>query len=235
MRRKIGSVNIISVVAILCIISSAGATYFLVGQIKQSEIDNLKSQYETERNQYENEISTLNSQIASLEKILNEDSQNYVKNMINGLRDYSNGDYYYGGGMAYSIEAHDCYDLDSFYIAFLYYLSASQSYDSAVENYSSAKTYFDEAIENASNNKTRRVAEIYSSLSDTYAKAFSELSEAYTDFSDACWYYDQNDYNTGNFKLELYNEHIETYNDLIEPISGLEDDLNTLLENFDII
>lgn len=155
--------------------------------------------------------------------------------MINGLKAYSNGDYYFGLARGYDIEASDYYDMDSLYTAYLYYLYASWYYEDSSNNYSSAKIFFDEAKENALNNKTRKIAEIYSSLSDANAEAFSELSKAYEDISDACWYYDENDYTTGNFKLELYNEHIETYNDLLEPVSDLEDDLTVLLENFELL
>ncbi len=235
MKNKIGSVSVVGIVAILCVASSASATFFLVGQIKQSEIDNLKSNYNSEKNQYETEITDLGTQIGGLEKILNEDNQKYVKQMVNGLRAYSDGEYYYGLATGYKIEARDYYDLDSFYTAFLYYYFASIYYQDSSNNYSSAKMFFDGAKENASNNKTRKIAETYSSLSDANADAFSEFSKAYEDLSDACWYYDENDYTTGNFKLELSNEHIETYNDLIEPISDLDDDLTLILKNFDLL
>lgn len=234
-KNKVGSVSIVGIVAILCIASSAGATYFLVGQIKQSEIDNLKSNYNSEKNQYETEITDLNTQIGGLEKILNEDNQKYVKQMVNGLKAYSNGDYYLGLAMGYYIEASDYYDLNSFYTAFLYYYFASIYHQDSSNNYSSAEMFFDEAKENASNNKTRKIAETYSSLSDVNAVAFSEASKAYEDLSEACWYYNENDYTTGGFYYELYSEHFETYNDLLEPVLGLEDELTLILENFELL
>lgn len=235
MRRKIGSTNIIGVIAIICIIIAAGGTYFFTSYLKQAEIDNLKSNYDSEKNQYETDISGLNSQITDLEEILNEDNQDYIKNMVNGLRDYSNGDSYYAQSVAYETEASDYYDFDSFYTAALYYGYASYDYEWASENYSSAKAYFDVAIQKAPNNKTKQLAETYSSLSEIYTDAFLEYSKAMDDYFSTCSYYDENDYSSGNIYLDMGNEHIEEYNDLIEPAEDLENDLETILENFDLI
>lgn len=235
MRKEYGITSTIAIIAIVCIVIASVGTYFFVSNMKQAEIDNLKNNYNTEKNNYEGQITNLNNQINDLEKTLNEDNQNYVKNMVDGLRNYSNGDYYYGGAISYTIEADDYYSLDSFYTAYLYYLSASWFYDWAAQNYSTAKTYFDEAIQYAPNNKTQQIVELYSSISKIYSDAFTEYSKVLEDLSNACYSYDEGDYTTGGLYIDMSNDHLEDYNDLIEPLADLENDLKLLLEDFTII
>jgi len=230
--RKVGSLGIIIVAFVICIAGSAGATYFLVGQIKQSEIDNLKSQYETEKSQYETQISGLNSQVDNLQNILNVDNPNYVKQMVKGLQAYTDGEYYRGCAHIHRSEAGDYYDIDLFYSASVYAITASLFYESSSKNYSLAKGFFEEAKNYGSNNNTQELAQLFVDLSEYSAQRDSELIDAYEDYSSACDYYYNGNYDLGGFKLEASNDHVETSNGFFDSHTDCLSDIDFLLENF---
>lgn len=234
MNNKIKYLCII-ILLILSIIISSYSTYFFINQMKQVEIDDLQNNYETEKNQYKINITNLNIQIDDLQNILNENNESnkkYVEMMIKGFNEYSNGENNLGFAGTNDFFANEYYEQYSFYDAFLYFLVSSIWYEEASNNYSSAMIFFDNAKENALNNKTYEIAEFYSKLCDASVKVYNEMAEAYEDFSDACWYFDENNYDTGNFYLELCNEHLKTYNSLIEILNDIEDELIVILENF---
>jgi|GEM_PF-2048367 len=230
MAEEKGKLGILIVVAVLCLVVSAVVTYFVVGQIKQTEINNLK-------NQYDAEISDLDNQIGNLQNtlnILNADNQNYTKNMVKGLQKFAEGDYFWGAAQANKLEAESDYEDEFYYLASWFSSIASLDYAESSNNYSLAKSFFEEAKQNASNNKTIEVAQLFISLSDVSSKTTSELSEAFEDFSSACDYYYNNNYAAGDLRIETMNDHVETSNTFFASIAGYESDIDALLENFSI-
>jgi len=222
---KVGSLGIIIVVLVLCIAGSVGATYFLVGQIKQSEIDNLK-------NQHEAEISDLSSQIENLQNTLNVDNPNYIKQMTKGLQMYSSGDYYEGTAISDNIDANNYYETQDYSLASTHALYASWAYDWASDNYSKAKPFFQEAEKYAPNNNALKLAQLFANLTEFSAQKNSELSDAYEDFSTACDYYYNNNYDMGGLYIDNMNEHIEDSNSYFESYDDCLTDIDNLLEIF---
>lgn len=67
-----GAIKTLALIIVICVSSSAGATYIVVDNIKQSDIDNLENYYDSQMNNlesvityYENETLNLNEELSS--------------------------------------------------------------------------------------------------------------------------------------------------------------------------
>ena len=211
-------------IVILCIVGSAGATYFFVDRMKQSEISNITSQFETEK-------SELNQQILSFQSI-DLDNHRYNRQMTKGFIDYMLARENQGYANADYESAGLNYDISYFEIAESYADSADIIYGYASTSYSDAKAFFDNAIDYATSNNTRDLATLFSELCYIEYQIASEMHEANEYFSSACNCYYNGWWELGDTEIERMNEHIEEHDDLIPTQNDVWSDINALLENF---
>lgn len=211
-------------IVILCIVGSAGATYFFVDRMKQSEISNITSQFETEK-------SELNQQILSFQSI-DLDNHRYNRQMTKGFIDYMLARHNQGYADSDYESAGLNYDISYFEIAESYADSADIIYGYASTSYSDAKAFFDNAIDYATSNNTRDLATLFSELCYIEYQIASEMHEANEYFSSACNCYYNDWWALGDTEIERMNEHIEARDNLIPTQNDLWSDINALLENF---
>jgi len=219
-KNKTGNMAIIAAVAIICIICSAGITYFFVEQMRQPEkntgINNLTAQYEAE-------ISNLYD--------IDEDRQTFDKLILKAMEKAHSAWLNGGYARAYYDEAVHHYSLGSYDWGEAYFIYSRDYYSYTGNSFGEAYAIFKQAKDYATNNKildfTQKYIQ-YVNLSEQSADLQYDICD---NFRLACHYYNINDLDNGMKKVDAANNLIEEWSDLADIFNDALNEIDILFES----
>ena len=212
-KRNIG-VAVIIIVSIVIIISSA-VTYLFYQQTYQTEIHNIKTDYE-------NQISDLNLQI--------DNHLEFERFVLKAGKQLNFAFLNEGFAGTFYNEAVRQYNISNYNLAEKYYSYAALYYTYARDPYFSSKTLFLEAEKHSTNQNELDIIDKYLEyirISDDIL--LISYNRCYN-FSLACYYYNISDYTSGNEYLNQANSLLNEYNNLINAYTKLNSDIESILK-----
>ena len=132
--RKVSIFSIFGIIIVISIMLSAYAGYYYSGEMKDSEISGLTSEYSSEKEIMELQIISLENQKENLKEEIKQSETNrvkYEKLMFKGIRKNVHGDYLYGYAAADFESAGMYYDISYLEHAKIFYDSADTTYASS--------------------------------------------------------------------------------------------------------
>lgn len=207
--------GLVAVIAVVCLVGSAGATYLFVNEMNQSEINSLTSEHESE-------ISSLND--------IDTNRQKFDRLILKARETLDTAWLNRGYAEAYQIEAEDCYLKALYKWGDIYYLYAQEYFSYAQESYGDARLIFNQAEDYATNDKTLEFTQTYIEYIDATRELLNYDYEICDNLRLACYYYNLSDWDTGDDYLEDSNDalddrnaYVDTYNDLLGEIELMLD------------
>lgn len=212
-KRNIG-VAVIIIVSIAIIISSA-VTYLFYQQTYQTEIDNIKTDYE-------NQMADLNLQ--------KDNHLEFERFVLKAGKQLNFAFLNEGFAGTFYNEAVRQYNTSNYNLAEKYYGYAALYYTYAHEPYLNSKTLFLEAEKHSTNQNELDIIDKYLE----YIKISDDIllisyNRCYN-FSLACYYYNISDHTSGNEYLNQANSLLNEYNNLINAYTKLNSDIESILE-----
>ena len=231
--RKVNIFSIFGVIIIVSIIVSAYAGYYYSGEMKDSEISGLTSEYNSEKEIMKLQIESLENQKENLKEEIEESETNrikYEKLMFKGTRKNVQGDYLYGYAAADFESASMYYDISYLEDAKIFYDSADTTYASSNNFYKEAEAYFEDAIEYAPNDDMKELAMLSKNESMYAALVTSALHQNCEYMSSACDAYNNGNYPIGDEQLDIANTFIDEHDSLIPSYENATTAINSLLD-----
>ena len=219
--------SIVSILVVLCIVCPAITTYYFISEIKQSEIDDLTTQYQLQKEC----IGDLEGKIKML-NVTFDDWQDFDKLIVKGLREIVNGGISEGYADSDYDNAGANYEVGYFDVAKTYADSADIYYTYASDSYRAGKAYLIQAKNIATNNKTRQLAELYVNMTELGAQTMDELHQANEYFSSACNCYNNGWWELEDIEIEKMNDHIEAHDEIVPTFNDCYFDIDALLDTF---
>lgn len=207
--------GLVAVIAVVCLVGSAGATYLFVNEMNQSEINSLTSEHESE-------ISSLNDIDTNRQKF-----DRLILKAMDAL-----GDAWLNNGYAesYQVEADYMYSVGSYEWGEIYYSYAQDYFSYAGDSYGDARLIFNQAKNYATNDNTLDFTEKYIEFIDASRIMLNSDFEICDNLRLACYYYNLSEWDTGDGYLEdsndalaEKNDYVDTYNDLLGEIEFMLD------------
>jgi len=207
--------GLVAVIAVVCLVGSAGATYLFVNEMNQYEIDSLTSEYESE-------ISSLND--------IDTNRQKFDRLILKARETLDVAWLNRGSAEAYQDEADYMYSVGSYDWGEIYYSYASDYFTYAMESYSEGKLIFQQAEDYATNDNTLEYTQKYIEYVDSARTLLGFDFDICTNLELACVYYNLSEWDTGDEYLEDSNDALSernvfmfTYNDLFGEIELMLD------------
>jgi len=184
--------GLVAVIAVVCLVGSAGATYLFVNEMNQSEIDSLTSEYESE-------ISSLND--------IDEDRQKFDRLILKARETLDTAWLNQGYAGAYESEADYSYSVGLFDWGEIYYSYASDYFTYAMDSYGEGKLIFQQAEDYATNNKTLEFTQTYIEYVNSARELLGYSFDICANLELACYYYNLSEMETGDDFLDRMNKH----------------------------
>lgn len=201
---------IVIIVAGICIAGTFGVTYYYLENEKDTEIQNIKSEYQN----------------------LDANYHNYIKQINKGFEKYYGAALNRGFAKAYYDEAITYYSESTFVWGKIYADFAKTYYSYASNNWRDAKTFFNASMNYVTSNNTKKLTQLWINLSELDAQINSEIYDACEFLALACDFYDKGNNTMGDIEIEKMNEHMEIYDELVEDGFVLWSEMDELLDDF---
>jgi hypothetical protein len=204
-------ISVIVVVAIVCLVAGAGATYVL----DQSRIDDMKKGYDTQMNRLENDIEDTEEFNRLLFKAMDEVTGAYIND---------------GCTRAYGKEAQASYDLGLYDQAELYCLYAMDYSDHANDGLRAGILSLNQAIDFAVDGDTLDFLGKYVEMLNATMDVIDSGKQRYDHLRRASIYYNQSLWDQGDDEIGKLNALTDDHNDYVEIMNTLLSELDILLE-----
>jgi len=193
--------GLVAVIAVVCLVGSAGATYLFVNEMNQSE--------------YESEISSMNE----------------FDRLILKARDVLDATWLNRGyAEVYQYEADYGYSVGFYGVAEVYYAFARDYFAYAMEIYGDAKLIFQQAEDNATNDKTLEFTQKYIEYIDSSRELLSFNYVICNNLQLVCYYYNLSEWDTGDGFLADINAAVAERNDFMNAYSDLLGEIKLMLD-----
>lgn len=213
------TVGIIIVVAIICLVVGAGASYV----INQSQIEDIKTDYNQQ-------INNLQSENQELTSTMN-DSREFNRLFFKAMNNIATARIDDGMERAYKSEADVNYNIAYYNWAETYYSYAQDYCNYARDEYTKGSLLLKQAIDYTEDNKTLEYVNKYIDMinseknQNTGAYAYLDLLRL------ASFYYNNSDWANGDKKLEGSNSLLVDYNNLVLTTNDLIVELDMMVES----
>jgi len=199
-------------VVIICIIGSAGLTYFFINQNTQTDINNFKI-----------EISDLNENINNQ----NECFRYFAKASSKVEDAFLN----HGVAETYTEQGTYYFGLNNYDSSESFYKASMSYYNNTVDFFEESITQLNQAKKYAKNEKLLNYINQYIEYIGLY-KDFSNINFQLTDkVRLASYYYNMNDLDSGDKKIVEYDDLVNENTNLLDELKSTYDELELLLEN----
>ena len=193
--------GLVAVIAVVCLVGSAGATYLFVNEMNQSE--------------YEPEISSMNE----------------FDRLILKARDVLDATWLNRGyAEVYQYEADYGYSVGFYGAAEAYYAFARDYFAYAMEIYGDAKLIFQQAEDNATNDKTLEFTQKYIEYIDSSRELLSFNYVICDNLRLVCYYYNLSEWDTGDGFLADINTAVAERNDFMNDYRDLLGEIALMLD-----
>ncbi len=211
-RGKKPNVGKLIAIVIICIIGSVGATYFIINQNNQTDIDN-----------YKIEISELNKKINNQ----NECFRYFAKASSKVEDAFLN----HGVAETYTEQGTYYFGLDNYESSESFYKASMSYYNFSIDFFEESITQLNYAKNFAKNEELMDYINQYIEYIDLY-KDFSNINFQLTDkMRLASYYYNMSDLDSGDKKIIEYNDQVNENANLLNELKTSFDELESLLEN----
>lgn len=193
--------GLVAVIAVVCLVGSAGATYLFVNEMNQSE--------------YESEISSMNE----------------FDRLILKAREILDAAWLSRGyAEVYQYEADYGYSVGFYTLAEAYYVFARDYFAYAIASYGDAKLIFQQAEDNATNDKTLEFTQKYIEYIDSSRELLGFDYVICDNLQLVCYYYNLSDIETGDGFLADINAAVAERNDFMNAYSDLLGEIALMLD-----
>jgi len=202
---------IVGIMALICIVGSAGATYLFVDQMKQSETA-----------KYQTEISNLND--------IDEDRQEFDRLMFKAMKEVDGAWLNEGYARMCKDEADYYCDIATYGWAETYYGYARDYFSYVNDNCGEANLLFKEAKKYATNDKTREFTQKCIELMNVSRQVANLEYDICDNFRLAYYYYNMSLWDSGDEKINDANEFITQKNNILNSYNDLLTEIDFILE-----
>ena len=203
--------GLVAVIAVVCLVGSAGATYLFVNEMNQSEINSLTS-----------DISSLND--------IDEDRQKFDRLILKAMDALGDAWFNQGYAEAYNDEADYSYSVELYGWCEIYYSYALDYYSYALESYGDGRLIFNQAEDYATNDETLEFTQKYIEYIDASITMLNYDFDICENLAFACVYYNLSEVEIGDVYLEDSNDALSEQNDFLNTYNDLLAEIELMLD-----